>query len=244
MQEQSRARFPSLGAVLSFLFPGLGQLYSGQPTIAAVLAAPVAFVIAGGLIVYLLLADRMQSALFNEQFLTGLLALDLALLMWRLFAIAHVGLARPMAPIGNDGGGPGPVGIATGAGPGAASAALLSGHAAVEPQRLPRRPWEIAVVVLLVILTVGMHVWAGAAWVALQPHYDRSGRLRALVHETYNNRPVCAKVALRAAAPSLGSVPLTEERALEILTEAIVSAYAKQDDKEKGVRLTRKILDA
>jgi len=87
MQEQSRARFPSLGAVLSFLFPGLGQLYSGQPTIAAVLAAPVAFVIAGGLIVYLLLADRMQSALFNEQFLTGLLALDLALLMWRLFAI-------------------------------------------------------------------------------------------------------------------------------------------------------------
>ena len=74
MQEQSRARFPSLGAVLSFLFPGLGQLYSGQPTIAAVLAAPVAFVIAGGLIVYLLLADRMQSALFNEQFLTGLLA--------------------------------------------------------------------------------------------------------------------------------------------------------------------------
>ena len=139
MQEQSRARFPSLGAVLSFLFPGLGQLYSGQPKIAAILAAPVAFIIAGGLIAYLLVADRMRSALFDAQFLTSLLALDLALLMWRLFAIAHVGLARPLAPTGTDEGGPAPGGIATAAGPGAASAALLSQHARVEPQRLHRR---------------------------------------------------------------------------------------------------------
>ena len=161
MQEQSRARFPSLGAVLSFLFPGLGQLYSGQPTIAAILAAPVAFVLAAGVIAYLLVADRMQSALFNTQFLTGLLALDLGLLMWRLFAIAHVGLARPLAPTSSDEEGPATRGIAIAAGPGAASAALLSRQVAVEPQRLHRRPWEIAVVVLLVMLTVGMHAWAG-----------------------------------------------------------------------------------
>src|SRR5437773_11717068 len=95
MQEQSRARFPALGAVLSFLFPGLGQLYSGQPRIAAVLAAPVLLIAAGGLGAYLFVGDRVRSALFNSQFLTTLLALDLALLMWRLFAIAHVGLARP-----------------------------------------------------------------------------------------------------------------------------------------------------
>jgi len=161
MQEQSRARFPSLGAVLSFLFPGLGQLYSGQPTMAAILAAPVAFIIAGGLIAYLLVADRMQSALFNAQFLTGLLALDLTLLMWRLFAIAHAGLARPVVSTGTDEGGPGRGGIATAAGPGAASAALLSRSVGVETHRLHRRGWEIAVVVLLVMLTVGMHAWAG-----------------------------------------------------------------------------------
>ena len=77
MQEQSRARFPALGAVLSFLFPGLGQLYSGQPTIAAILAAPVLLVVAGGMAAYLLVADRLQSALFNTQFLTTLLGLDL-----------------------------------------------------------------------------------------------------------------------------------------------------------------------
>src|SRR5437870_5177992 len=159
MQEQSRARFPSLGAVLSFLFPGLGQLYSGQPTIAAILAAPVAFIIAGGLVAYLLVADNLQSALFNTQFLTGLLALNLALLMWRLFAIAHVGLARPIASAGDHG--PGARLVTTASGPGAASAALLSGHGAVEPERLHRRGWEIALVVLLVMLTVAMHAWAG-----------------------------------------------------------------------------------
>jgi LCP family protein required for cell wall assembly len=157
MQEQSRARFPSLGAVLSFLFPGLGQLYSGQPTVAAVLATPVVILIVGGLIAYLLVADRIQSALFNTQFLTGLLALDLALLMWRLFAIAHVGLARPVAQVPD-----GPAAqLVTASGPGAASAALLSGHVSVEPQRLQRRGWEIALVVLLVMLTVAMHAWAG-----------------------------------------------------------------------------------
>ena len=159
MQEQSRARFPSLGAVLSFLFPGLGQLYSGQPTVAAVLAAPVVIVLAGGLIAYLLVADRIQSALFNTQFLTGLLALDLALLMWRLFAIAHVGLARPVATPAD--GAPGGRLVTTASGPGAASAALLSPQVGVEPVRMHRRGWEIALVVLLVMLTVGMHAWAG-----------------------------------------------------------------------------------
>ena len=159
MQEQSRARFPSLGAVLSFLFPGLGQLYSGQPTVAAVLATPVVILIAGGLITYLLLADRVQSALFNPQFLTGLLALDLALLMWRLFAIAHVGLARPLATQADHG--PRAGLITTASGPGAASAALLSSDVAGAPERLHRRGWEVAMVVLLVMLTVAMHAWAG-----------------------------------------------------------------------------------
>jgi len=160
MQEQSRARFPALGAVLSFLFPGLGQLYSGQPTIAAVLATPILVIGAGGLAAYLFIGDRVHSALFNSQFLTTLLALDLALLMWRLFAIAHVGLARPIGPVVTSAGAAPVTGaLSSAAGPGAAALAPIGGLP--RPSYLHRRPWEIAAVVLLIILTVVMHAWAG-----------------------------------------------------------------------------------
>jgi LCP family protein required for cell wall assembly len=188
MQEQSRARFSSLGAVLSFLFPGLGQLYSGQPTIAAILAAPVLLIIAGGLIVYVLVADRIQSALFNTQFLTGLLALDLALMMWRLFAIAHVGLARPVAVPGDREHGTSV--IATGAGPGAASAALLSPHAVIQPERLHRRGWEVATVVLLVMLTVAMHTWAGIVLTRLDQTLHQVFAGGAPIASGGSNRPL------------------------------------------------------
>src|SRR5436190_9798061 len=162
MQEQSRARFPALGAVLSFLFPGLGQLYSGQPTIAAILAAPVVLIGVGALGAYLLIADRVRSALFSSQILTTLLALDLALLMWRLFAIAHVGLARPAAPSATvPGAAPAkPGALRSASGPGAAAIAAIP-PAPRELTYLPRRPWEVAAVVLLVMLTVVMHAWAG-----------------------------------------------------------------------------------
>ncbi|TMB48515.1 MAG: hypothetical protein E6J50_09915, partial [Chloroflexi bacterium] len=162
MQEQSRARFPALGAVLSFLFPGLGQLYSGQPTIAAVLATPILVIAAGGLGAYLFIGDRVHSALFNSQFLTTLLALDLALLMWRLFAIAHVGLARPIGPAVSTADAA-PVRTSTlssASGPGAAALAPIGGPP-TRPSYLHRRPWEIAAVVLLIVLTVVMHAWAG-----------------------------------------------------------------------------------
>src|SRR5437762_8717391 len=147
MQEQSRARFPALAPVLSFLFPGLGQLYSGQPTIAAILAAPVLLVVAGGMAAYLLVADRLQSALFNSQFLTTLLALDLALLMWRLFAIAHVGLARPFGPESSSHSASVRTGtLSSASGPGAAALAPIA--PAPQSTHLHTRPWEIALVAL------------------------------------------------------------------------------------------------
>jgi LCP family protein required for cell wall assembly len=162
MQEQSRARFPALGAVLSFLFPGLGQLYAGQPTIAAVLATPVLLIGVVGLGAYLLLSDRLRSALFSSQFLTTLLALDLALLMWRLFAIAHVGLARPFGPdVSPAGETPVRTTLSSASGPGAAALAPIGPEPTTALSYHHRRAWEIAMVVLLVILTVVMHAWAG-----------------------------------------------------------------------------------
>lgn len=162
MQEQSRARFPALGAVLSFLFPGLGQLYSGQLTLAVVLAAPILLIGAGALVAYLLIADRIRSAIFSSQFLLALLALDLALLTWRLFAIAHAGLARPVTFPPEQASAEavelGSIGGATG--PGAAGPGPVANGGAV-PMLLHRRGWELAIVALLIIATVAMHTWAG-----------------------------------------------------------------------------------
>jgi LCP family protein required for cell wall assembly len=161
MQEQSRARFPSIGAVLSFLFPGLGQLYSGQPAIAAVLATPVVLVAAAALAAYLFVPDSVRVALFNSQFLTTLLALDLALLMWRLFAIAHVGLARPLdASAETAGTAPARTTLSSASGPGAAALAPIARRPAGGTY-LHRRGWEIAVVAVLLAITVVMHAWAG-----------------------------------------------------------------------------------
>jgi polyisoprenyl-teichoic acid--peptidoglycan teichoic acid transferase len=122
MQERARARFPSLAAALSFVFPGLGQAYAGQPTVAAMLAIPIGVLIVGAVLAATLLSGRLRNAFFSPQFLAALLVLNAVLLLWRLFAILHAGLARPGA------------------------------H---------RRPWEVAIVVLLVAATIGMHAWTG-----------------------------------------------------------------------------------
>src|ERR1700674_2529371 len=122
MQERARARFPSLAAALSFLFPGLGQAYARQPTVAAMLAIPIGVLIVAAVLAATLLSARLRNAFFSPQFLTALLVLNAVLLLWRLFAILHAGLARPGA------------------------------H---------RRPWEVAIVVVLVAATIGMHAWTG-----------------------------------------------------------------------------------
>jgi len=160
MQERNRARFPALAAALSFLFPGLGQVYAGQPLLAAVLAVPVLVLILVAAIAGLLVADRMRNVLFSAIFLTGLLVLDVALLLWRLFAILHVGLARPSV---EDADAPLPAstparGMAM-AGGGAVGLPFPATRPA--PRSGRRRPWEIAIVVLLVMLTLGMHAWTG-----------------------------------------------------------------------------------
>jgi LCP family protein required for cell wall assembly len=85
-------RHPAAAAALSFLFPGLGQAYAGQRWIALLLAGPVVVLIVAALLIALVFGPQMRNQLLSAPFLTGLLALDVALLNWRLFAILHAGL--------------------------------------------------------------------------------------------------------------------------------------------------------
>lgn len=93
MTVSSRPRHPALAATLSFLFPGLGQAYAGQRELALLLGVPILLMIAGGLVVASVLGERLRNQVFSSEFLAGLLILDLALLGWRLYAIAHAGIS-------------------------------------------------------------------------------------------------------------------------------------------------------
>ena len=171
MQERNRARFPALAAALSFLFPGLGQVYAGQPVLAAVLAVPILLILFAAALVGLLLADRMRNVLFSSQFLMALLVLDAALLLWRLFAILHAGLARPAMGTPATNGEP-----VLGSGPGAAVAVggthtPFTAHTTLGGGR--RRPWELAIVAVLVLATIGMHAWTGTVITALDATLGR-----------------------------------------------------------------------
>lgn len=94
----SRARRPWLAAILSFVFPGLGQAYAGQRRLAAVLALPVVLLVLAGAAIVVGLADSFRNSLFSSGFLIGLLLVNVALLAWRAFAISHAGLTveRPL----------------------------------------------------------------------------------------------------------------------------------------------------
>ena len=74
-------------ALLSFLFPGVGQAYNGQWALAGLLALPVLLIV--GLAALLVMRDgsAVVSRFLDARLLIALIVLDLALLGWRLVAI-------------------------------------------------------------------------------------------------------------------------------------------------------------
>lgn len=84
----------SLAAFLSFLFPGLGQAYNGERALATLLAVPVLAIVGTILIVAFVARTGVIARLLDARFLIGLIVLDLALLGWRLVAIAQAHLRR------------------------------------------------------------------------------------------------------------------------------------------------------
>lgn len=101
--EHSAAKRPqsgqraSLAALLSFLFPGLGQAYNGQAELAWALAAPIVILIGSIVAVLLIGSSQLLARLFDVRFLIGLIVMDVVLLAWRLVAVvqAYGRRARP-----------------------------------------------------------------------------------------------------------------------------------------------------
>lgn len=74
-------------ALLSFIFPGVGQAYNGQWALASLLAVPVMLMIVLGVLVLALGGSGALGRLFDSRVLIALIVLDIALLGWRLVAI-------------------------------------------------------------------------------------------------------------------------------------------------------------
>ncbi len=90
-----RPHRPWLAALLSFIFPGLGQAYARRPRSAAIFAIPVVLLITVGLVLMGLLGGVLRNALLSNSFLLGVLGLNGLLFIWRAIAISDAGLSRP-----------------------------------------------------------------------------------------------------------------------------------------------------
>jgi LCP family protein required for cell wall assembly len=87
-----RPRRPWLAAVLSFLYPGLGQAYAGRPRLALILAIPVTLLIFVGVGLLTGAITGLRNNLFASDFLIAVLLINVVLLAWRAIAIADAGL--------------------------------------------------------------------------------------------------------------------------------------------------------
>jgi LCP family protein required for cell wall assembly len=141
MIDRPSSRHPALAAFLSFLFPGLGQAYAGNRRLAALFALPVVALVLAGLVALLLGGPRTLNSLLSASFLTALIVLDLALMAWRMFAIAQVGFAQPSAAL----------------------VPVSAGEATAGSSQAPsaRRLGSLLLVAVLLLSTVAMHAWAG-----------------------------------------------------------------------------------
>jgi len=83
---------PWLAALLSFVFPGLGQAYSGRPWSALLFAAPVVVLVLAVTAVAVGPLVEVRGSLFASEVLIGVLVANGLLLGWRGIAIAHAGL--------------------------------------------------------------------------------------------------------------------------------------------------------
>jgi polyisoprenyl-teichoic acid--peptidoglycan teichoic acid transferase len=84
---------PWLAALLSFLFPGLGQAYAGRIRAALAFALPVLALAAVATAVLVGVFDLPRNTLLSTGFLLAVLLVNGALFAWRTAAIADAGLS-------------------------------------------------------------------------------------------------------------------------------------------------------
>ncbi|MGI8830735.1 MAG: LCP family protein [Candidatus Limnocylindria bacterium] len=89
---ESRPHRPWLAALLSFVFPGLGQAYASRWRPAVLFALPVLVLALLAVAVLTGIAGDLGNSLLSTGFLTAVLVLNVVLLLWRAAAIVHAGL--------------------------------------------------------------------------------------------------------------------------------------------------------
>ena len=88
MTHPSRPRHsPTLAAILSFLVPGLGQLFAGRPRRGLLLLAPLAALVVGALVLAAAGRGAILGLLVRPEVLLGAIVLDVLLFAWRAAAI-------------------------------------------------------------------------------------------------------------------------------------------------------------
>jgi anionic cell wall polymer biosynthesis LytR-Cps2A-Psr (LCP) family protein len=80
-------RKPVGAALLSAVFPGMGQAAAGNRSRGAIVAIPALTVVAAFLLVLILQGRSILDSAFNQQWLTSLLLLDLVALVYHLWAV-------------------------------------------------------------------------------------------------------------------------------------------------------------
>jgi polyisoprenyl-teichoic acid--peptidoglycan teichoic acid transferase len=89
---RGRPYLPWLAGLLSFVFPGLGQLYSGRPWVGLLFAAPVVLLAAAAAAIVAGPLTGLRGSFFASEVLVGVLIANGILLAWRGISIVHAGL--------------------------------------------------------------------------------------------------------------------------------------------------------
>ncbi len=87
MKLPSLLRRPLAAAVLSFLFPGLGQAAAGKPSRGAIVAIPALAVLGAFFLLLIVDGHSVLNAAFDQQWLASLLILDIVALAYHLWAV-------------------------------------------------------------------------------------------------------------------------------------------------------------
>jgi LCP family protein required for cell wall assembly len=78
---------PAAAAVLSFVFPGLGQAVAGKPRRGALIALPTVVLMAVAVVLVVAARRQIADTLLSENALTAILLVNVAVLLYRLWAI-------------------------------------------------------------------------------------------------------------------------------------------------------------
>jgi LCP family protein required for cell wall assembly len=87
MRKPATLEQPAAAAFLSFLFPGLGQAAAGKPRRGAVVAAPMIALVVLAIALVLFARRQIADTLLSENSLLAILLVDVAFLLYRLWAI-------------------------------------------------------------------------------------------------------------------------------------------------------------